>query len=155
MINGKIPPLLQLFLILLNVQGVSHHRSSKETPRGQEEVGFLNPKTLDDVQEFQKLLHTASLGEAKRLLELFDSIREIRNESDDPEKIENRRIHLETIEKGQYHPGIGWVWKGNIVPEPAATTAFYERRHKIIANGAWNAKRNGWEYHGHFFGIWD
>ena len=96
MINGKIPPLLQLFLILLNVQGVSHQRSSKETPRGQEEVGFLNPKTLDDVQEFQKLLHTASLGEAKRLLELFDSIREIRNESDDPEKIENRRIHLET-----------------------------------------------------------
>ena len=114
MINGKIPTLLHLLLILLNVERVSHHRSSKETPRQQEGVGFLNPKTLDDVQEFQKVLHTASLDEAKRLLELFDSIRRIRNESDDPEKIENRRIHLETIEKGQCHQGIGWVWKGNI-----------------------------------------
>ena len=102
-----------------------------------------------------KVLHKADLDYVRRLLELFDSIRKIRDESDDPDRIEKRRIHLETIEKGQHHTGIGWVWKGNIVPEPAATTAFYERRHRIIANGAWNAKRKGWEYRGEFFGVWE
>ena len=155
MINGRIASLLQLLLTLLNVQTVSHRRPAKETPPRQEEKRFLNPKTLDDVQELLKVLHKADLDYARKLLELFDSIRKIRDESDDPDRIEKRRIHLETIEKGQYHPGIGWVWKGNIVPEPTATTAFYERRHRIIANGAWSAKRKGWEHHGHFFGIWD
>ena len=155
MINRKIASLLQLLLTLLNIQTVSHRRPAKEAPPRQEEKRVLDPKTLDDVQELLKVLHKADLDYARKLLELFDSIRKIRDESDDPDRIEKRRIHLETIEKGQYHPGIGWVWKGNIVPEPTATTAFYERRHRIIANGAWNAQRKGWDYHGHFFAIWD
>src|SRR5881628_2715691 len=155
MINGKIASISQLLLTLLSIQTVSHRRPAKESPPRQEEKRFLNPKTLDDVQELLKVLHKADLDYARKLQELFDSIRKIRDETNDPDRIEKRRIHLETIEKGQYHPGIGWVWKGNIVPEPTATTAFYERRHRIIANGAWNAKRKGWEYHGHFFGIWD
>ncbi len=153
--NVKFPILLQFLLTLLNIQSVSHRRSNKETPNWLEEKTFLNPKTLDDVQELLKVLHKADLEYARHLLELFDSIRKIRNETNDLDRIEKRRNHLETIEKGEYHPGIGWVWKGNIVPEPTATTAFYERRHRIIANGAWNQRRKGWEYHGHFFGIWD
>jgi hypothetical protein len=155
MIKRRIASLLQLLLTLLDIQTVGHRRPVKELPPQQEEKRSLNPKTLDDVQELLKVLRKADLDYARKLLELFDSIRKIGAESDDPDRIEKRRVHLETIEKGQYHPSIGWVWKANIVPEPVATTAFYERRHRIIANGAWNPKRKGWEHRGEFFGVWD
>jgi len=67
--------------------------------------------------------------------------------------IEKRKIHLETIEKGQHHPGNRLVWKGNIVESQPQPLAFYERRHRIIANEPWNAKRKAGVSRA-FFGIW-
>ncbi len=79
---------------------------------------------MRDVREYQKVLHKANLDFATNLLELFDAVRELKHGSDDPERVEKRRIHLETMEKGEYREGTGWVWNGHVVPPPGSTSAF-------------------------------
>ncbi len=124
-------------------------------PKPRKESRSLSSENMRDVREFRKRLHTADLDFARNLLKLLDAVLELKHASDDPERAEERRIRPETIEKGEYREGKGWVWNGNVVPPPESTSAFFERRKRIIRNGAWNPARKGWEYQGEFFGIWD
>lgn len=89
------------------------------------------------------------------MLRLLDAVLEITHGSDDPRTIEERRIHTETMVKGEYREGVGWTWNGHHVPEPKSTSDWYEKRRRVVANGTWNPARKGWEYQGEFFGAWD
>jgi hypothetical protein len=89
------------------------------------------------------------------LLMVVDPVLEMRHSDEDPERIEKKRIELETIEKGEHRPGVGWVWNDRFVPEGPSTAPYFERRNRIIRNGAWNPARKGWEYQDEFFGVWD
>ncbi len=116
---------------------------------------MLNSESMRDVREFRKRLHAADMDFARNLLNLFELVREAKHGSDDPEKVEEGRIHLETIVKGVYREGTGWVWNGHVVPPPPSTDGFFERRKRTIANGVWNPDRKGWEHQGEFFGVWE
>ena len=89
------------------------------------------------------------------MLRLIKTLGELKLGSDDPREIEQRRIELETMTKGRYRGGVGWEWNGHLVPEPPSTTAFFERRKRIVSNGVWNPARKGWDYQGEFFGVWE
>src|SRR2546426_5288008 len=145
--NGwRLLSLLHLLIPALTQVAVKQRRKSKTAPQRQKETGFLTSKSMRDVREFQKRLHRADLDFARNLLELFDGVREMKQGSDDPQKVEEGRIRLETMEKGVYREGTGWIWNGHIVPPPHSTDAFFERRKRIIANGIWNPDRKGWEH---------
>ncbi len=79
---------------------VSQHRTPKGVSQRQEESRLLSSENMRDVREFRKRLHTADLDFARNLLKLLNAARELKHGSDDPERIEERRIELETIEKG-------------------------------------------------------
>ncbi len=148
-----LPSFLNLLIVLVSPDSASQHR----TPRGvlprQREIRSLSSENTGDVREFRKRLHTADLDFARNLLKLLEAVREVKFGSSDPDRVEERRIELETITKGEYREGIGWAWNGHIVPAPTSNSAFFERRKRIIANGVWNADRKGWEYRGEFFGV--
>jgi len=110
---------------------------------------------LNDVKEFRTRLQRADLDLAKFLLGIVEALLEFKRGSEDPQKVEENRMHLETIEKGEYREGRGWIWNGHLVPEPQSRRDFFERRTRIIRNGVWNPTRRGWEYQGEFFGVWD
>src|SRR5207248_928538 len=114
-----------------------------------------SPDNLNDVKEFRTRLQRADLDLAKFLLGIVEALLEFKRGSEDPQKVEENRMHLETIEKGEYREGRGWIWNGQLVPEPQSRRDFFERRTKIIRNGVWNPTRRGWEYQGEFFGVWD
>ncbi len=142
-------------ITLISLETFSQREPPKGSSRRQRESRPLNPENVKDVRDFQKKLHKADLNIARQLLRLIKTIRELKHDSDDPRKIEERRVELETITKGRYRDGIGWVWNGHVVPEPPSTTAFFERRMRIVSNGVWNPSRKGWEYQGEFFGVWE
>src|SRR2546422_2993749 len=51
----------------------------------------------------------------------------------DPEEIERRRIKVETMERGTFHPGVGWTYMNHL--EPVVSGEFsrqHERRKEII-----------------------
>ena len=116
---------------------------------------YLRSDNPREVREFQKKLHQADLDWSKNLLEIFEEFREITYGSDDPKKIEERKLKLETIEKGEFRNGVGWVWNGYTVPEPPTYDEHCQRRKRIIGNGSWNPAKKGWEYQGEFFGVWE
>lgn len=89
------------------------------------------------------------------MLRILDGLMEFTLGSDDPKKVEEERIHLETMDKGEYRQGTGWIWNDHVVPEPESRSPFFERRERIIRNGIWNPTRKGWEYQGEFFGVWE
>ncbi len=121
----------------------------------QSETSLLRSENMKDVREFRKRLHKADLDFARHLLKLLGTVHELSQGSDDPQKVEEKRIDLETIVKGEYHQGTGWPWNGHIGPSPGSTDAYFERRRRIIRNGVWNPTRKGWEFKGEFFGISD
>ena|SRR2546425_10125602 len=129
-------------------------KTSHASARVREER-YLRSDSARDVREFQKKLHSADLDWSKKLLELFEGVREMRHGSDDPKKIEERKLELETMEKGEFRAGIGWVWNGHSVPEPHTYDVHFQRRKRIVSNGTWNPARKGWEYQGEFFGVWE
>ncbi len=133
----------------------SRRLRSKQATRQEKKDPVLRSGNMGDVRQFQKRLRTASLEFAKNLLKLFEAVRESGHGSEDPEEIEKRRIELETIEKGDYREGTGWTWNGHFVPSPKSSSAFFERRKRIISNGMWNPGRKGWEFQAEFFGVWD
>jgi len=154
-LGRRLPSLLHLLIALLTLKTVSQHRTPEGVSQRQEESRFLSSENMRDVREFRKRLHTADLGFARNLLRLLDAVQELKHGSDDPERVEERRIELETIAKGDYREGTGWVWNGHVVPPPESTSALFERRKRIIRNGVWNPARKGWEYQSEFFGIWE
>jgi hypothetical protein len=147
--------LFELLAALLVLGTASRSRTSKKSSRWQKEIRLLSSENTRDVREFQKRLHAADLGFAKRLLKLFETIEESKFGSDDPMKIEERRIELETIERGEHQVGRGWTWNGHFVPVVPSTAPYFERRKRIIRNGVWNPSRKGWENQGEFFGVWE
>jgi len=100
------------------------------------------------------VLNQADLAYARKILEFFEAVIDLRG-SNQPHKVEERRIELETIEKGQWKENVGWVWSDHMVPAPKSTSEHFARRTRIIRNGVWNPSRKGWEYQGEFFGVWD
>ncbi len=154
-LGRKLPSLLHLLIALLTPKTINQRRIPKGVSQRQEEIRFLSSESMRDVREFWKRLHTADLDFARNLLRLLCAVLELKHASDDPERVGERRIRLETIEKGEYREGTGWVWNDHVVPPPESTSGFFERRKRIIRNGAWNPARKGWEYQGEFFGIWD
>ena len=147
--------LVYLFTHLLIPRATGRPRTSKNVSSLKKETRLLSSKNMRDVREFQKRLHAADLRFAKNLLKLFAAIGDTKFGSDDPMKIDERRIELETIEKGEHQAGKGWTWNGHFVPSPQSTSPFFERRKRIIRNGIWNPNRLGWEYQGEFFGVWE
>ena len=123
-LGRKLPSLLHLLIALLTLKTVSQHRTPKGVSQRQEESRFLSSENMRDVREFRNRLHTADLDFARNLLTLLNAARELKHGSDDPERIEERRIELETIEKGEYREGTGWVWNGHVVPPPESNSAF-------------------------------
>jgi hypothetical protein len=152
---SRLASLLHLLVVLLSTGTVGQSKRSREVSRSEKETGFLSSKNTRDVTEFQRRLHKADLDFARDLLELFDGVRELKNGSDDPKKVAEQRTELETMVKGEYREGRGWIWNGHIVPEPESRRDFFERRKRIIRNGVWNPSRKGWEYQGEFFGVWE
>ena len=154
-LGRKLPSLLHLLIVLLTPMTISQRKIPKAVSQRQEESRFLSSENMRDVREFRKRLHTADLDFARNLLRPLDAVRELKHGSDDPERVEERRNELETIEKGEYRESTGWVWNGHVVPPPESSSPFFERRKRVIRNGVWNPARKGWEYQGEFFGIWD
>ncbi len=109
----------------------------------QKEPRFLSSEKMRDVGEFRRRLHAADMDFARLLLKLFGVVLEMKHGSDDPQKVEERRIDLETIVKGEYRQGTGWVWNGHTVPPPPSTDPYFERRKRVIRNGVWNPTRKG------------
>jgi len=151
----KLPSLLRLLIAVLSLETVSEHRTSKGASQRHEKARFLSPDNLNDVKEFRTRLQGADLDLAKFLLGILEALLEFKHGSEDPQKVEEKRTHLETIEKGEYREGRGWIWNGQIVPEPESRCDFFDRRNRIIRNGVWNPTRKGWEYQGEFFGVWE
>jgi len=154
-IGWKLPSLLRLLIAALSLETVSQHGTSKGASQRRERARFLSPDNLNDVKEFRTRLQRADLDLAKFLLGIVEALLEFKRGSEDPQKVEENRMHLETIEKGEYREGRGWIWNGHLVPEPQSRRDFFERRTRIIRNGVWNPTRRGWEYQGEFFGVWD
>ena len=73
----------------------------------------------------------------------------------DPNEIERERIKQETIQRGNFQPGLGWTYMNH--SEPIVSQDFsrqYERRKEIILKGTWTPSRKGWEYDGDFASVW-
>src|SRR5439155_9390565 len=107
-IGWKLSSLLRLLIAALSLETVSQHGTSKGASQRRERVRFLSPDNLNDVKEFRTRLQRAELDLAKFLLGIVEALLEFKRGSEDPQKVEENRMHLETIEKGEYREGRGW-----------------------------------------------
>ncbi len=146
--------LLQFLIVFLVLAACGRQRQSKRGPRDETRTRHLNSKNPRDVRTFQKILNKADLNYAKEILKLFEGVVDLGGRNN-PEKVEERRIELETIERGQWKENVGWAWSGHLVPAPKSTSEHFARRTGIIRNGVWNPSLQGWEYQGEFFGVWE
>lgn len=144
---------LYLIVGLITSRTVGNRQSPRTSPSTSKAAPFLTSGNERDVKEFQKKLRKADLNLARTILKISELIDQSNPRPDDPMKVEERRIELETIVKGDYRDGIGWVWNNHTVPPPPSYSAYFERRKRIIRNGTWNPARKGWEYQGEFFGV--
>ncbi len=87
---------------------------------------------------------------------MIRKVKELVDRRNDPKEIERERIKRETVERGNFQPGLGWTFLNHF--EPVVSEEFnrkYERRKEIIRKGTWNPSRKGWEYDGDFADVWD
>jgi len=88
--------LTTLLALLLASRADQKHKTTTSPIKPQKEGRLLSSRNIKDVQEFQKILHKADLNYARRILTIFEIIKntatEVRYELKNPLRTENGRL---------------------------------------------------------------